>query len=123
MAASRARRVGGEGRPLKERDIPIGIVALVSGAALIPITFLLIDFIDGGPLAGITVPLVAVTLVFILLVGAFIASVCGYMAGLIGASNSPISGVGILAILPASMLFGLLFASGLRSAARRVGQE
>src|SRR3546814_14800002 len=76
MAASRARRVGGEGLPLKERDIPIGIVALVSGAALIPITFLLIDFIDGGPLAGITVPLVAVTLVFILLVGAFIASVC-----------------------------------------------
>src|SRR3546814_874215 len=113
MAASRARRVGGEGLPLKERDIPIGIVALVSGAALIPITFLLIDFIDGGPLAGITVPLVAVTLVFILLVGAFIASVCGYMAGLIGASNSPISGVGILAILAASMLFGLLFASGL----------
>src|SRR3546814_16350861 len=55
MAASRARRVGGEGLPLKERDIPIGIVALVSGAALIPITFLLIDFIDGGPLAGITV--------------------------------------------------------------------
>src|SRR3546814_10131202 len=35
------------------------------------------------------------------------------MAGLIGASNSPISGVGILAILAASMLFGLLFASGL----------
>ncbi|WP_243444690.1 OPT family oligopeptide transporter [Sphingosinicella humi] len=113
MAASRARRVGGEGLPRKERDIPIGIVALVSGAALIPITFLLMDFIDGGPLAGISVPLIAVTLVFVLLVGAFIASVCGYMAGLIGASNSPISGVGILAILAASMLFGLLFSSGL----------
>lgn len=113
MAASRARRVGGEGLPRKERDIPIGIVALVSGAALIPIAFLLLDFIDGGPLAGISVPLIAVTLVFVLLVGAFIASVCGYMAGLIGASNSPISGVGILAILAASMLFGLLFSSGL----------
>ena len=113
MAASRARRVGGEGLPLQERDIPIGVVALVSGAALIPITWLLVDFIDGGPLAGITVPLVAVSLVFILLVGAFIASVCGYMAGLIGASNSPISGVGILAILAASLLFGLLFAADL----------
>jgi putative OPT family oligopeptide transporter len=113
MAASRARRSGGEGLPLQERDIPVGIVALVSGAALIPIAFLLADFASGGPLAGITVPLVAVTLVFILLAGAFIASVCGYMAGLIGASNSPISGVGILSILAASVLLGIFFAPGL----------
>jgi len=33
-----------------------------------------------------------------------IAAVCGYMAGLIGASNSPVSGIGILAILAASIL-------------------
>src|SRR3546814_16246125 len=111
MAATRARRVGGEGLPLKERDIPIGIVALVSGAALIPITFLLIDFIDGGPLAGITVPLVAVTLVFILLVGSFLASVGRSTVGLIGASHSPISGVGRPPILDAAILFWLLFPS------------
>jgi uncharacterized oligopeptide transporter (OPT) family protein len=36
---------------------------------------------------------------FVLLVGFLIAGVCGYMAGLIGASNSPISGVGILSIV------------------------
>ena len=53
------------------------------------------------------------TLVFILIVGAFIASVCGYMAGLIGASNSPISGVGILSILAAAVLLGIFFAPGL----------
>jgi len=35
----------------------------------------------------------------ILVVGFLIAGVCGYMAGLIGASNSPISGVGILSIV------------------------
>ena len=34
-----------------------------------------------------------------LLVGFLIAGICGYMAGLIGASNSPISGVGILSIV------------------------
>ncbi len=39
-----------------------------------------------------------------LISGVVIASVCGYMAGLIGASNSPISGIGILAILSASLL-------------------
>ena len=34
-----------------------------------------------------------------LVVGFLIAGICGYMAGLIGASNSPISGVGILSIV------------------------
>ena len=41
--------------------------------------------------------LVAVPFVFI--VGFLIAGVAGYMAGLIGASNSPISGIGILGIV------------------------
>ena len=41
---------------------------------------------------------------FILLVGFVIASVAGYMAGLIGASNSPISGIGILGIVSCSSI-------------------
>ena len=45
---------------------------------------------------------------FVLLVGFLIAAVCGYMAGLIGASNSPISGVGILSIVTCATL--LVFA-------------
>jgi putative OPT family oligopeptide transporter len=36
---------------------------------------------------------------FVLIGGFLIAGICGYMAGLIGASNSPISGVGILSIV------------------------
>ena len=36
---------------------------------------------------------------FILIVGFVLAAVTGYMAGLIGAANSPISGVGILAVV------------------------
>jgi len=35
--------------------------------------------------------------------------VCGYMAGLIGASNSPISGVGILSVVGISLILALLF--------------
>ena len=46
---------------------------------------------------------------FVLLVGFLIAGVCGYMAGLIGASNSPISGIGILSIvLCASILVAVV---------------
>jgi putative OPT family oligopeptide transporter len=113
LAASRARKAGGEGLPREERDIPMGIVALVSGAALIPIAFLLAQFIAGGPLEAVSVPLIGLTLVFILVAGAFIASVCGYMAGLIGASNSPISGVGILSIISAALLLAIFFAPSL----------
>ena len=47
-----------------------------------------------------------------LVAGIVIASVCGYMAGLIGASNSPISGVGILAVLGASLLLAAIYGSG-----------
>ncbi|HZE20001.1 MAG TPA: oligopeptide transporter, OPT family, partial [Candidatus Angelobacter sp.] len=45
----------------------------------------------------VTLTLIAVP--FVLIGGFLIAGICGYMAGLIGASNSPISGVGILSIV------------------------
>jgi putative OPT family oligopeptide transporter len=104
MAASRARKGGGHGAlPLEERDIPIGLVGLGIVAALVPIGFLLFHELGGA--AGARTPLViAGSLVFVLLAGAFIAAVCGYMAGLIGASNSPVSGIGILSALGASLL-------------------
>ena len=54
-------------------------------------------------------PIIAATIVYILVIGVVIAAVCGYMAGLIGASNSPVSGVGILAVLGASLLLVLLY--------------
>jgi putative OPT family oligopeptide transporter len=58
---------------------------------------------DAGLLAGFAIP-------FVFIVGFLIAGICGYMAGLIGASNSPISGVGILAIVACSSLLMLLVA-------------
>ena len=40
--------------------------------------------------------------------GFIVAAICGYMAGLIGSSNSPVSGVGILAIVTCSALLLLV---------------
>jgi putative OPT family oligopeptide transporter len=112
MAASRARRDGeGGALPLHERDIPIGLVGLGILAALVPIGWLL--WSELGAAAGSSTALViAGSLVFILVAGAFIAAVTGYMAGLIGASNSPVSGIGILSILGASLLLVALLGSG-----------
>ncbi len=103
LAASAAKR-GGEVLALEERDIPIGIVGIGSLAMLAPIGILLWTVLQGGPLEASAIGLIAGSLVFILVIGLVIAAVCGYMAGLIGASNSPVSGIGILAILAASIL-------------------
>ncbi|WP_375271166.1 OPT family oligopeptide transporter [Sphingomonas sp.] len=103
LAASVAR-AGGETLALEERDLPIGIVAGGALAILLPITWLLWSVLSGGPLAGSAALLVAGALVFVVVVGLMIAAVTGYMAGLIGASNSPVSGIGILAVLAASLL-------------------
>ncbi|MGA1800313.1 oligopeptide transporter, OPT family [Sphingomonas sp. 4RDLI-65] len=103
LAASAAKR-GGEILALEERDIPIGIVGIASFAMLVPIGILLWTVLQGGPLEASAIGLIAGSLVFILVIGLVIAAVCGYMAGLIGASNSPVSGIGILAILAASIL-------------------
>ena len=103
LAASAKRKSGGEALPIHERDLPIGIVAVGSLAALALIGVLLGTRIGG---IGNEALLIGGSLVFVVLAGAFIAAVCGYMAGLIGASNSPISGVGILSIITAALLIG-----------------
>ncbi len=103
LAASNARDNNAV-LPLIEQDIPIKLVAGIILATMLPIAALLWQFMAGGPLTEHAGVLIAGTVIYILLAGIVIASVCGYMAGLIGASNSPISGVGILAVLGASLL-------------------
>ncbi len=111
IAASQAR-AGGAIIAEAERDLPIGLVALVSLGMLVPIAVLLWTVIAGGPLAGSAIPLIVGALLFVVVVGLVIAAVCGYMAGLIGASNSPVSGIGILSVLAASLLLVGFFGRG-----------
>ncbi len=108
LAASRARGAG-EVLDITERDLPIGVVALATLATLVPIAWLLWSFSAGGPVHDSPVAVIGGSLLYIAIVGVLIAAVCGYMAGLIGASNSPVSGVGILAVLGASLLLVLVF--------------
>ena len=54
--------------------------------------------------------LTIISVLFILIAGLVIASVCGYMAGLIGASNSPISSVGIIAVIASALLIAAFMA-------------
>ena len=108
MAASRARQ-GGETLALQERDLPISIVGIGSLVMLLPIGWLLWSVLAGGALAGSAAILIVGALIFVLVIGLLIAAVCGYMAGLIGASNSPVSGIGILSVVGAAVLLVALF--------------
>ena len=114
LAANRRRQDGGV-LDRTEQDIPINIVAGLSVACLIGIGFILAWFAQGNPtLANSTALLVGGGLIYVVLIGFAVAAICGYMAGLIGSSNSPVSGVGILAIVIASLLMlGVLQLAGL----------
>jgi putative OPT family oligopeptide transporter len=120
LAASRARRASDpEACPTTDRDIPIRIIGLVMLVCLAPIAVLLANFDTSGLLSGHMTTLVIAGLIYIVLMSFFVSSVCGYMAGLIGASNSPLSGIGILGVIGASLL--LVF--GVRSSVSVEGEH
>ncbi len=120
MRSSRLRKTGqGDSLPRTELDMPIGIVAAVTLACLVPIAWLLGAFSTEAGLQAHMWPLVIGGVVFIALMSFFVASVCGYMAGLVGSSNSPLSGVGILVIVIASVLLAMTVQSSVSEDAGR----
>jgi putative OPT family oligopeptide transporter len=108
MAASRARKAGkADTLPITERDIPIGIVGLVTLLCMLPIGWVLGYFANTSGLGAHVTTLVIGGVFYVFLMSFFVSAVCGYMAGLIGSSNSPLSGVGILVVIGAALLLVL----------------
>jgi len=105
MAANRARKAGkADTLPITERDIPIGIVGMVTLICMIPIAWVLGVFANQSGLGAHLWTLVIGGVVYVVLMSFFVSAVCGYMAGLIGSSNSPLSGIGILVVIGAALL-------------------
>ncbi|MEA1834339.1 oligopeptide transporter, OPT family [Methylobacterium durans] len=105
-----AARAGGASRdlPRQERDLPI---TWVGGAALglsLPLAGLFGWFAVGAELGGLLPVLIVTASLFAILVGFLMAAACGYLAGLLGSSSSPISGIGILTTILAALLLPLL---------------
>jgi putative OPT family oligopeptide transporter len=101
LASARAKGV----RDDKDRDLSPGWIFALTAVCLAISAFLAFTFVRPTVLAPHAITLTVIAVPFVLLAGFLIAGICGYMAGLIGASNSPISGVGILSIvLCASLL-------------------
>ncbi|WP_419161873.1 OPT family oligopeptide transporter [Candidatus Palauibacter sp.] len=113
VQALRASRAAGGGPeiPRTERDMPINLVAVGTVSLAVPILAVFVLVVDRTAL-GITPGLYWIVLalgtVFALLAGFLFASVAGYMAGLVGSSNNPISGVTIATILTISLILYML---------------
>jgi putative OPT family oligopeptide transporter len=94
--------------PRTERDLPIWIVGVICLISVMPMTGLIQSFLAGTPLAPLTLQLTVGAILYVVVAGFLVAAVCGYMAGLIGSSNSPVSGLAILAVLGAALLLVVL---------------
>ena len=88
-----------------EMDIPINYVGLALLVMLVPVFLLYIGIIQS---VGIAIILSIVMIIF----GFLFSAVAGYMAGVVGSSNNPISGVTIATILFSSMLLLALLGTG-----------
>src|SRR6185503_11404710 len=109
MAASRVRKSGqAHTLPRTEQDIPIGTVALVSLVCLVPVAGLLWHFSKTSGLGSQAWVLTVAGVIFVAIMGFLVSAICGYMAGLIGSSNSPLSGIGILVVVICALI--LVFA-------------
>jgi len=93
--------------PRTERDTPITVVGLGTLALAIPIFVVFLFVIDRTHLdiSGTAYwSTLGVGVLFAFVAGFLFSSVAGYMAGLVGSSNNPISGVTIATILTISLI-------------------
>jgi len=110
MVASRVRKAGQlDSLPRTEHDIPIGLVGIIMVACFLPIAWLLGHLSIQSGLGAHMWTLIVGGLIYCVVMGFLVSAVCGYMAGLIGSSNSPLSGIGILVVIGAALLlvFGI----------------
>lgn len=105
LGRSRGARGAAEATGRTERDLsPYWVIALtLVCVAVWVVTFGV--FLASAPLSlGGIAMLVACSVVFAVVFGFLVAAACGYMAGLVGSSASPISGIGIVAVVLVSLL-------------------
>ncbi|MDU2064201.1 MAG: oligopeptide transporter, OPT family [Sporomusaceae bacterium] len=106
-----AMRQSGENHTLHRMDTDLSPKATgaVLGVVVCGLLATFYSFISDAHLsASVTGVFVIVGVLVAICMGFFVAAACGYMAGLIGTSASPISGIGILGIITSSLVVLLI---------------
>ncbi len=103
--------------PTAERDLSPKWIFSIMAAMLVILVATFYSFIDDSGLStGVAWSLVACAVLFSFIMGFLVAAACGYMAGLVGSSASPMSGIAIVAVIVVSLiLLGLGEVNGMLS--------
>mgnify|MGYP001473404562 FL=1 len=96
------KQTGTKGSELRtDEDLPAKSIALTSIAMAVPMFFMV------WLVSGLLLPAI-LSLVIIFTAGFLFAAVAGYMAGIVGSSNNPLSGVTIIVVILTATTFALL---------------
>ena len=88
-----------------DTDMSPKSVGIVFAAVILGLVSVFYSFTSDGTLStGMMWLYIVIGIVVAVGMGFFVAAACGYMAGLIGTSSSPISGIGILGIIVSSLV-------------------
>ncbi|NJE77461.1 OPT/YSL family transporter, partial [Thermococcus sp. ES12] len=99
------RKQSGEIILRTEEDMPMTTVLMLIAAFVVPLFLLYANLID-------SVGIAAVMAVIMLIVGFFGSSIAGYLAGVVGSSNNPVSGITIMSLLFTALVLKGLGLSG-----------
>jgi putative OPT family oligopeptide transporter len=105
LDAIKAAKTGGHVVARTERDMPMNLILILIGVSVVPLFFIFHRFTGS---AGVS----AVMAVVMVLAGFLFAAVASYMAGLVGSSNNPVSGITIATILTSALLLLALGVGG-----------
>ena len=100
IEATKQTAIKGSGLRTDE-DLPAKSIALTSAAMAVPMFFMV------WLVSGLLLPAI-LSLIIIFTAGFLFAAVAGYMAGIVGSSNNPLSGVTIIVVILTATTFALL---------------
>lgn len=96
----------------KERDIPMLVTIfgiLIFSALIFCLLIYIFKSLQMNMSYNFTVVILMITIFFIMIVGFLLTTVCGYITGIIGSTNSPLSGMIIIAVLLLGLIYHGLF--------------
>jgi putative OPT family oligopeptide transporter len=115
--AFQASETLGEGGPVRTRldiDIPIKWIILSTAALVVPITIIYYYFARSWGAALVAAVVMTIT-------GFFLSAVGGYLVGLVGSSNQPVSGLTLAALVIAALMMVIIGVKGLGGVAAVLG--
>ena len=115
----------GSSRRLLRTEHDMSFKLVLAGTVVIAVLmfFLMLHFINSEHLLisdSHALAIAVVTIVYLVVLGFLLATICGYFTGLIGSTNNPLSGVLILALLAIGIIFMFMISPAATSQKGRV---